>query len=307
MIIVELMGGLGNQMFQYAAGRRLAHSLGVDLKLDISGLKKDPLRHYALGAFNIVEHFPSLIELFLLQNEKQHKIIRISKQILPTFFMPFPRQIKESHFHFDKGILSLSDNVYLCGYWQSEKYFLDIEDIIRSEFTGKFQQTGKNFEFAKKIKACESVSIHVRRGDYITDAHTNRTHGVCSVEYYHRCIDKIKQYSKDPVFFAFSDDPDWVRKNLHFASNMTLVDHNTDEKSFEDLLLMSQCRHHIIANSSFSWWGAWLNKHSAKLVFAPSQWFGNERQASRNMNDLLPDTWEKCGPLISEPSDFYVS
>lgn len=293
MIIVKLMGGLGNQMFQYAAGRHLSHLLGTELKLDISEFENDPLRNYALGAFNIVEHFASPEEVLSLTNEKRHMVARLAKRLLPSFLISQPTHIKERYSHFDKSILALSDNVYLNGYWQSEKYFLDVADIIRKEFTVKFQQTGKNFERAKVITSCEAVSIHVRRGDYITDEHRNKTHGVCSAEYYLRCVDNVKQYIENPVFFVFSDEPDWVRENLNLPYRMTIVDHNSEEQSFEDLRLMSQCKHHIIANSSFSWWGAWLNQHSGKVVLAPRQWFCKERQASRNMNDLLPDSWIK--------------
>lgn len=293
MIIIKLMGGLGNQMFEYAAGRRLAHSLGVDLKLDISGFEKDPLRNYALGEFNIVEYFARPEEVLSLKKEKRHIVVRLDTRLTPTFFLALPTHIKERFSHFDNNILLLSDNVYLNGYWQSEKYFLDLADIIRKEFTVKFQQTGKNLELAKVIKSCEAVSIHVRRGDYITDEHINKRHGVCSTEYYFRCVDKIKQYITNPSFFVFSDEPDWARKNLNLPYLTTIVDHNSDKDSFEDMRLMSKCKHHIIANSSFSWWGAWLSQCQGKLVFAPRQWFSKEKQASRNMNDLLPDNWIK--------------
>jgi hypothetical protein len=293
MIIVKLMGGLGNQMFQYAAGRRLALFLGVDIKLDISWFKKNPLRSYDLGAFNIVEHFASTAEVLSLTNEKRHMVARLAKRVLPAFLLTRSTHVKERYSHFDNSILSLPDNVYLNGYWQSEKYFLNIEDIIRKEFTVKFQQTGKNLELDRKIASCESVSIHVRRGDYITNEHINRTHGVCGIEYYLLCVDKIKQYIENPVFFVFSDEPEWARDNLELPYETTLVHHNGADRNYEDLRLMSQCKHHVIANSSFSWWGAWLNQHSEKVVLAPRQWFGKERQASRNMNDLLPDSWVK--------------
>jgi hypothetical protein len=293
MIIVQLIGGLGNQMFQYAAGKRLSHLLDVPLKLDISWFNKQDLRSYSLGSFNIDEDFATSkqIDCFnLVKGKILGDFLNRKFRKMPKFI---PKYISEKQFNFDPKILNLPDNVYLAGYWQSEKYFLDVADIIRKDFTVRFPQTGKNLELAKAIQSCEAVSIHVRRGDYISDNHTSKTHGGCSLEYYLLCVDKIKKYINNPAFFVFSDEPEWVHENLKIPCQMTIIDHNSENQSVEDLRLMIQCKHQIIANSSFSWWGAWLNKYPEKVVLAPRQWFSKETQVDRNINDLLPNNWIK--------------
>lgn len=287
MIITRLLGGLGNQMFQYAAGRRLAHVLGVDLKLDISGFENYNLRRYSLGNFNVQENFASAEEIAASRIFKRGIVERVLAKVLcrqPTY-------ITERHSHFDPDILNLPDDVYLKGYWQSEKYFADIAEIIRREFTVKFPQTGKNKELAEMIASRESVSLHVRRGDYVSNPKINREYGACEPDYYLRCVEQLTQTVKNPHFFVFSDDSEWSRDNLKQTCPATFVDHNKADKNYEDLRLMSQCKHHIIANSSFSWWGAWLNPKKDKIVFAPKQWFNKEQFAFRRIDDLLPATW----------------
>lgn len=289
MVIVKIIGGLGNQMFMYAAGRRLAHVLGVELKLDIRGFETYKLRRYSLGSFNIQEKFASAEEVAALT--KRGSIERVLAKLLCRPRRPAPTHIREKHFHFDPEILSLPDGVYLEGYWQSEKYFTDIAGIIRQEFTVKPVQTGKNRELGEEIALCESVSLHIRREDYVSNPHVNQVHGLCDIDYYFRCVEHLTQTVKNPHFFVFSDDPKWARDSLKQPYPTTLVEHNKADKDYEDLRLMSQCKHHIIANSSFSWWGAWLHPREDKIVIAPKQWFGKEQQASRKMNDLLPATW----------------
>jgi hypothetical protein len=289
MVITRLIGGLGNQMFQYAVGRRLAHEMGVELKLDITGFQSYKLRTYSLGNLNIQENFATLEEIKALTKPT------IAGRILAKLWHRSPRPpktyIREKHFHFDPNILKLSDNVYLEGYWQSEKYFADIAGILRQEFTIKTPQTGKNKELGEKIATCESVSLHIRRGDYACNPHTKDVHGLCGIDYYFRCVEQISQMAKKPHFFIFSDDPKLPRDSFKESYPTTFVNHNGADEDYEDLHLMSQCKHHIIANSTFSWWGAWLNGRSDKIVFAPSQWFAKEEQASRKMTDLLPANW----------------
>lgn len=291
MVIVYLMGGLGNQMFQYAAGRRLAYVLKADLRLDTNEFDVDKLRTYALGAFNIQEHFATAEEVAAFTISKRGILNRLVERMLRIPCNPPSTHIKEKHFHFDSSVLSLNDDVYLDGYWQSEKYFVDASNIIFKEFTVKSPQTGKNKELAELITSCNAVSIHVRRGDYISDPHISKLYRTCDLAYYIRCFDKITQSIQNPHFFIFGDEPKWIRKNINLPYSTTIVDHNGDDKSYEDLRLMSICKHNIIANSSFSWWGAWLNQNPKKMVFAPKQWFSKERQASRKMDDLLPASW----------------
>ena len=153
-------------------------------------------------------------------------------------------------------------------------------------------QSGKNMEIAKAIGGCESICIHVRRGDYVIDAKTNQHHGICSLDYYYRCASAVAERTKDPHFFVFTDDPLWVREHLKLQYPMTFVDQNGSREAYEDIRLMSQCRHHIIANSSFSWWGAWLGTSPENIVFAPKQWFAKKSNQDE-VNDIVPERWIK--------------
>ena len=288
MVVVKLCGGIGNQMFQYSAGRRLAYVHSTELKLDISWFEIYKLRKYALGAFNIQENFATLEEIEALKVIKHGFADRLIANVMGRKTGTAPPYIREKHPSFDPEILSLPDGVYLEGYWQSEKYFAGMEGIIRPEFTVKTAQEGKNCELADMIASCASVSLHIRRGDYVSNPEANRVHGICTLDYYHRCVKQLTKIVKKPHFFVFSDDHDWVRDNLKLSYPMTPVNHNGSDKDYEDLRLMSQCRHNIIANSTFSWWGAWLNESPDKIVIAPERWFND---SSRDTKDLIPDNW----------------
>ena len=197
---------------------------------------------------------------------------------------------QSNYFRFDPEVLRrrFSGSVSVRGFWQSEKYFKDVAETIRRDFTIKIPQAGRNKELAALIKSCESVSLHIRRGDYISNPHTKQYHGICDLSYYYLCIEQVGKKVERPHFILFSDDPEWVRENLKVQYPMVLVDHNTTEYAYEDLRLISQCKHHIIANSTFSWWGAWLNSDTDKMVFAPRRWFGTKEQ---NDADLIPENW----------------
>jgi len=287
LIITKLMGGLSNQMFQYAAGRNLAHRLHGELKLDLSWFEKDDLRNYALGAFNIEEGFATAPEIKKLTVGQPRPFERLTNRLRRKSRKPPPTYVTEMHFHFDPHILNLSSSVYLEGYWQCERYFFEIATLLRHEFTVKVPQKGQNKRMAEHIDSCNSVSIHVRRGDYVSDPDINRVHGTCSLQYYQRCVESMLERVPSPHFFVFSDDPDWVRGNLRLPAPLIIVDHNKNE-DYEDLRLMSQCKHHIIANSSFSWWGAWLSSNKNKIVLSPKQWFALQKY---NTKDLIPNKW----------------
>lgn len=296
MIIVKLMGGLGNQMFQYAAGRRLAHKHNTQLKLDISFLKSKQEgcthRTYELKRLNISEVIAKPKELVDITG----KGISLYQNILSRFRQVAgivniqPNVYSEQHFHFDPGCLTASDNVYLEGYWQSEKYFKEIEGIIRRDFSVRAPLTGKNLELAGLIKSTDSVSVHVRRCDFVAATKLTATHGICGAEYYARCLKKIRSTVKAPHFFVFSDESSWVRENIRFPFPMTVVDHNPPDKGYEDMRLMSLCRHNIIANSTFSWWSAWLNNNPEKIVISPIAWFEDK---THNTDDVIPSGWLK--------------
>ena len=272
MVIVKLYGGLGNQLFQYAMARRMAIENHALLKLDAStGFKNDFYRRtYSLNHFNIFEHFAAPQDLAGL------------------------RHVKEKHFHFDPEILNPCDNVYLDGYWQSEKYFKSIEDIIRDELTVKEPLKDANLRMAREMAETNSVCIHFRRLYGISfgkvDTQGFNMHGSIPLDYYYRCIERLTQTVKDPHFFIFSDDPGWTRDNFRLPNPTTVIANNGAGKDHEDLRLMSLCKHHIIANSTFSWWGAWLNPGKDKMVFAPEPWFN---AAEHDVKDLIPEQWIK--------------
>lgn len=291
MVISRLIGGLGNQMFQYAAGRSLANRLNTIPKLDILSFKHYKLRKYSLSCFNIKENIASYEEINKLTVKKMGVIERILNRLLNRLPKEAPTYIKEKRkFHFDPEILCLPDNVYLEGSWQNKKYFDDIEAIIRKEFTVKTPLLGRNKELAGQIASHESVSLHIRRTDYISNPHIHNVHGTCDLDYYFRCVEYLSKIVKQPHFFIFSDEPQWVSDHLKLSYPATLIDHNGPDMSHEDLRLMSFCKHNVIANSTFSWWGAWLNENPEKIVLAPKRWFKSD---DYDPIELLPDKWIK--------------
>ena len=287
MIIARIIGGLGNQLFQYAVGRHLAKILGVDLKLDVSGFNTYKLHAYSLAPFNVKQVFSTAKENARMTGRGlglcSRALLRITGQ-RDKFLRTHIAEAKQ--FYFDPAILTLPDGVYLDGYWQTEKYFLGIQDIIHEEFALKSAPAGRDLELAEQISSCESVSLHVRRGDYVTNSQTYKACGVCPLAYYEGAVKWLSESVRSPQFFVFSDDIEWSRKNLSMPFPVTFVSHNGPDKNYEDLRLMSLCKHQIIANSSFSWWGAWLNRNPGKKVVAPKHWF-----KTRETIDLIPAGW----------------
>jgi hypothetical protein len=288
MIIVKLIGGLGNQLFQYAAAKRIAHKHNTILKLDKTPFNKYKLHTYSLHPFNINEIFATDDEIRRMQPVMGIK--GVINRILGR--ESEGRILSERHFNFDPAVLDAPDDIYLDGYWQSEKYFKDIEDIIRREFTVKARADEKNEKIAREITAVSAVSLHIRRMDYITDKNTNQILGTCSMDYYFKAIEKISKKVVNPHFFVFSDDAEWIIENIKIDAPFTFVIHNGPDKNYEDLRLMSLCKHNVIANSTFSWWGAWLNSNPEKIVYCPSQWF---KTKELNENYLIPPAWESIG------------
>jgi hypothetical protein len=286
MIIVRLNGGLGNQLFQYAVGRQLAAKRQAILKLDIFDLKISKSRKYALDQFKIKAEYANSKEIARFKPPIQLFINRVIWNKL--FQKPAEGYIMESQYHFAPEILALPDDVYLDGYWQSYKYFAEIDAEIRQELTLKAAPTGKNKEVAEAIAGCEAIALHIRRGDYVTNKAADEILGVQPISYYESAIAHIVKQVKNPHFFIFSDDPTWVKENLKPDYPTTYVGHNDGDHGYEDLRLMNGCKHFIIANSSFSWWGAWLAYNPKKIVIAPKRWF---RDQSINTNDLIPESW----------------
>jgi hypothetical protein len=291
MIIVRLIGGLGNQLFQYAIGRNLSIKTGMELKLDISGFEAYKLHAYSLGHFNIQEKIATKDEIAKLSRYAAHKgkIWWLRNYLFadPTIYIKEKRDLE---FQYDPTIMDAHGAVYLDGYWQNEKYFKDIEKILRQEFSVEEALAGQDKVIAESMAGTNAVSVHIRRGDYVTSAKTNAVHGTCDPDYYRRAAKLIAEKSPHPHFFVFSDDHEWVKNNIIFDNPTTYVAHNDASRNYQDLRLMSLCRHNIIANSSFSWWGAWLNANPGKIVIAPKQWVADQ---TRDAGDLIPQTWIK--------------
>ncbi len=269
-------------MFQYALGKNLALKNITTLKFDVSELEQDKLRDYELAVFNISGSMASsFLRAFI--RKLNHRII---SKILGQYFL----YTKQRDHYFNKNILEKKGNIILDGYWQSENYFKEIRNIIIKDFTIKFEPDKRNKSMIEKIKNSNSVCIHIRRGDYISNAKTNKFHGACSLKYYYDAIKIIVKRVKDPIFFIFSDDSQWTKENLKLKYPTIYVDINGSEKSYEDLRLMSNCKHFIVANSAFSWWGAWLSNNPNKIICAPKTWF-----RSADEGDIVPKSWVRVG------------
>ena len=301
MLIMKLKGGLGNQLFQYALGRRLTYSNNVQLKLDVSSYRTYSLHSYGIHHFNIVENIATeddLKALGIMEGRGLRTII--SKALEKRKLIHNPHRINERLWAFDPEILNVSDNVYLDGYWASEKYFREIAEVLRAELTPRQRLDKVNEDMASEIANATSVSVHIRRGDYVTNPETNKLFGTCSLKYYSKCISEIALKVRDPHFYVFSDDVQWTKKNLIIEHPVTYVDHNNKENDFKDLYLMTKCKHHIIANSSFSWWGAWLSTSKDHIVFATSRWLTPGRT---DVQDIIPERWLRVDSQTGEYVD----
>ena len=271
MIITRIIGGLGNQMFQYAIGRSLANKLNTELKLDISGFDTYELHKYQLSQFNIVENFATESEINNFKKRRNKFVILLNKLSLLNYKNKIYSE--KRIFYFDPDVFKQKGNIYLSGYWQTSKYFENISTIIRNDFSVKSDSKGQNRDMLLDITESNSVAIHIRRGDYVSDPKTSNVYNICSLDYYEKCIELINKKIDSPKFFIFSDDPKWVKDNLKIPDNLKVfVSHNTPDEAHEDLRLMKNCKHFIIANSTFSWWGAWLSNNPGKIIFAPKRW-----------------------------------
>lgn len=292
MIVVKLMGGLGNQIFQYATGRALALKHQTELKLDLSFLNSDPKNIYTkreleLHVFNVSADIASNKEL-----EAFHKRTLFQK-IVTRFFSKFPSKYfigNQKGFEYDETFESYPNNSYLNGYWQSEKYFSSIREILLKDLVIKKEMSEQGKSTMDLVLNSNSVSLHIRRGDYVSNKNATASHGILPLEYYDKAMAHLNGLYKDLKVFIFSDDMDWVKANLKLTNECLYVDFNIGENSVFDMYLMSQCKHNIIANSSFSWWGAWLNQNSQKTVIAPEKWFADK---NLNTKDLIPNSWLK--------------
>ena len=271
MIVVRLKGGLGNQMFQYALGRVLAIKNRAELKLDTSFLnlnfKSITKRTYNLDVFNI-------------------KVgITRSSYFISMLRRIFKKRDQEKSFAFDKNVLDHRGDIFLDGYWQSPKYFEGFEKVIREDFTLKNPPSEDIQNLKEEIEKTNSLCIHVRKGDYVG----NKVHEVIDNEYYKRGIEHISAMADIEKVYIFSDDIEWCKNSLKFAlPTMFVGDEYAGEIGEGHMYLMSKCKYFIIANSSFSWWGAWLSECKDKIIVCPKKWFTD---SSISSDDLVPENW----------------
>lgn len=267
-MITCLQGGMGNQMFQYAMGKAFALRLKTDLYLNTRRFDNDILgRRYSLGLWKGV--------VGAIRNDEQHQVHELG--------LPYNQEVADL----------IQYNSTLIGYWQTEKYFSDIADILREEFVPKSPLTRRSTITSMQIKDAgnRSVFLTIRRTDYLN----SDFHGVLPIDYYEEALSIISK-QVDPIVFVFSDDPDWCRYNLKLSYPFTIAgnfDRTTQYhlgREDEELTLMKQCKHAILANSSYSWWGAWLNPDPHRIVIAPKKWFFN---ANEDPRDIIPDRWIK--------------
>ena len=282
MINVVLRGGLGNNLFQYAIGRHLALKNNTTVRFDIQAYVN---RKDILGGRIIRQlRFFSIDPISYTRNIRKKIGRRLG--ILRSSFGD--GVYHEKDWGFDPEVLSLDDGVCLDGCFQSEKYFKDIEEVIRSDLRFTKDSFGEEGVFYKeKILASNSVGIHVRRGDYMT----SQLHNVCTMEYYARSIAYIKGLVALPHFFVFSDDVEWCSENLNISDCTFVKVTASGSNPLIDLQLMSLCKHNIISNSTYSWWAAWLNENHEKIVVAPNRWFNDESMNARALQDTIPDDW----------------
>jgi hypothetical protein len=291
MVIVQLQGGLGNQMFQYACGKAFALKNKQPLFIDDSFLRQNQVttneftpRHYELDIFNLNAE---VVNEQLLQSFTTSTIYKKASKLLGFPLKKYHQEIPEQ----GAGQLNkVKPPVLLKGYWQSEQYFTGYEGQIRKAFNFNIPEL-LNGTIAQ-INATNSVSIHYRRGDYLTNPVAQKVLGTLSIDYYTVAIKNITEKIENPFFYIFSDDTAWVKSNLPVPENYQIIEGFSGDKHWYDMLLMSKCKHHIIANSSFSWWGAWLNPNPKKIVIAPKRWFSHE-QMNASTNNLIPATWKR--------------
>lgn len=286
MVTVLLTGGLGNQMFQYAAGKALSLSLRTDLLIDPYFLKKKKTaatkRHFELDVFNVDYKLTSSTKNKLLANSALY--IRKHREL----FLKLGVYTQMRGIHYSNEFRKLKGNITLVGNFQNERFFKPIEHIIRSEFSFRSPLEGKNAAISQKIIRDQSVAIHIRRGDYVNQ---KNNFAICTNEYYHKALEYIISKISDAHLYIFSDEIEWVQKNIAFGSiPHTYIDWNSGKDSYKDMQLMSMCKHAIIANSTFSWWGAWLINHPDKIVMAPEIWFNNTTDYNE-YKGYLPAGW----------------
>lgn len=284
MLIIRVMGGLGNQMFQYALYRAMKER-GLSVKLDDRYLKKNGNQHNGLElkrVFGLNYDSAGITDIVKNGGDPYAFICRMKRRLL---HIENKNVVIEQDFEYKPYLFEL-ENSYLCGYWQSEKYFIEIRDRIINDFKFVLSLSDENQKLVQKIKEKNSVALHIRRGDYLSNENKELYGNICTDEYYQKAIQYFTSNYKDVHFFIFSDDSDIEKNsNINFCQH-TIINWNRGLSSYVDMQLMSLCKHNIIANSSFSWWAAWLNTNKEKQVIMPKKWINRDGK-----NDIFCDGW----------------
>lgn len=290
LVVVEIIGGLGNQMFQYAAASSLAERIGVELRLDVGRFADSPLRRLELGEWAAPVAIATAEEVARARRDDlAHRVLRrvarLAGRLTTGVYV-------EPSFHCDDRFFALRPPIWLRGYFQSPRYFAGREDAIRRGFTLREDLCPDGARLRAAIAAMPMpVAMHVRRGDYVSDARVRAVHRSVDEAYYRRAIEIVDALTAGTAHYViFSDDPAYVRARYGTLPRHSVVD-GAGRRPHEDMVLMSLCRHHIIANSSFSWWGAWLNPDPGKRVIAPRAWLTRAHLVTRSLADLYPQGW----------------
>ena len=294
MIIVEIMAGLGNQLFQYANAYSLSKSLKKDLRLDLSFFERSHRKDvFRLDKFNIV-----------FEEAEINDIARLKRKVLkPDILRKIGRSIgivpySNFKYHFDNDRIddclinnrNYASEMYVSGYFADEKYFKKFEIDLRKQFVLKKSLNSSNLKMLNRIENSNSISVHIRRGDYVG----NSFFAEIPITYYQEAIRYIEERVNNITLFIFSDDLEWAKNNFVTKNKTVFVGINDSATDYMELALMAACKHNIIANSTFSWWGAWLNNNFNKIVIAPKVWFNDKSSQSKYSNGgLVPSEWLK--------------
>ncbi len=285
MLIMRYNGGLGNQMFQYAAVASLANKLNTDFYFDCDFFNQRYSRPYQMDIF---QEDKREIDGF-----KYKALWALRRYVKDNFFGL--NVYREDDFNWEERFDQIHDNTYIYGFFQSHKYIN--EELIKKLFSFRYEPSTFNLELINKIHSEDSISMHIRRGDYVQKKRYASVYNHLDFNYYSKALEIIADKVQSPKIYVFSDDIEWVKENFSFnncpkciekKAIVEFVSHNQGASSWEDLRLMSKCKHNIIANSSFSWWGAYLNSNPNKMVVAPEKWF---QKIQNNPRDLYPDSW----------------
>jgi hypothetical protein len=293
-VIVQILGGLGNQMFQYALGRAISQRAGAPLLLDTNVIKharQNTPRGYELDIFKLRPTFATRADVSRYHSHGAGLAGKIAHRVRRRLGVS---EITHQHkFGYQPEILDLRPPLYLAGVWQSYRYFAGIEDVLRRDFEFRDELPPAAADLAEAISRPGAVCLHVRRGDYTEPAHANSI-GLSGIDYYRRGVARVREFVDQPAFFIFSDDLDWCRANFHWLGRAARFVEYAAPSGFKlhasDLQLMARAECFITANSTFSWWAAWLAGDRAKLVITPREWFKDPRLSA---DDLVPKHWER--------------